>query len=549
VVFNSDTHLQSFQDSLVRLVNEQCPRDVVDWYLNQTRELMTKKCCVLKYGLELSNLLVVTGDQTNQNEDDGPPIVLWNARLEQDKDPDTFIQILHQAKQKTSFRLVVLGSDPSKGQIWYERFRNEFRDELLYLGWCTDRSEYAKWLRKSHIVVSTAQHETFGISVVESVYCGAVPLLPNRLSYPELFSPDTFPKCFFRSQNEAVAKLVDLLEMFVRHPKEWCTLADTARDAISKYRWEVMGPVYDEFFAQVAAGISISDVTNSPAIFNADVAKGSVLNTTQREQPSSAQQRRIHANFTVISEAGDPLVQLYRPKSVRDHKEYHEQVTRYRKMYGMDPVLHGGRRATVRMLEALSLKSTSVRPISFLTTRELAEKVFIGSEQKGKSLVPEGTPLYVAEKDLLDKIRGQKLNAGDAILAVVDFPVSCALSEVLASPPILILEDVRNAENVGSILRTAFCLGITSVVATPTSWAALKDSRAARCSMGTMYYHRYYRSSSILSETLTKIREAGLCVYGIEIGSDAKPVHPHGRDRNWAMVLGNEDTGLGSGTR
>eukprot|EP00977_Amphora_coffeiformis_P029156 scaffold39088_cov229-Amphora_coffeaeformis.AAC.6 len=215
----------------------------------------------------------------------------------------------------------------------------------------------------------------------------------------------------------------------------------------------------------------------------------------------------------------------------------------------MDPVLHGGRRATVRMLEAISLKSKCILPISFLTTRELAEKVFVASEQKEKSLVPEDAPLYVAEKDLLDKIRGQKLNAGDAILAIVNFPVSCTLSEVLANPPILILEDVRNAENVGSILRTAFCLGITSVIASPTSWAALKDSRAARCSMGTLYYHRYYRSSSSLSETLIKIRDAGLCVYGIEIGSDAKPVRPHGADRNWAMVLGNEDTGLGTETR
>eukprot|EP00977_Amphora_coffeiformis_P028401 scaffold34963_cov237-Amphora_coffeaeformis.AAC.1 len=130
VVFNSETHLQSFQDALIRLVNQQSPRDVVEWYLNQTRELLTKKCCVLKYGLELSNLLPIPEDETASKQKDGPPIVLWNARLEQDKDPETFLQILHRVKEKTSFRLVVLGTDPSKGQIWYERFRTEFHNEL-----------------------------------------------------------------------------------------------------------------------------------------------------------------------------------------------------------------------------------------------------------------------------------------------------------------------------------------------------------------------------------------------------------------------------------
>jgi tRNA G18 (ribose-2'-O)-methylase SpoU len=216
------------------------------------------------------------------------------------------------------------------------------------------------------------------------------------------------------------------------------------------------------------------------------------------------------------------------------------------------------------MLEAID-QGANLRPISFLTIPELAESVLLNNKHQqsfnkvGANLSP---PVYIADKDLLNTIRGQKLNAGDAILAMVQFPIASALQEVLDNPPILILENVRNAENIGSILRTAFCLGIRSIVAAETAWAALKDNRAARCSMGTMYYHRYYKASggfeienskkskddpSALKATIQEIQKEGIRVYGIEIGDNALPISPH-KDGNkrWAIVMGNEDLGLSS---
>jgi TrmH family RNA methyltransferase len=127
---------------------------------------------------------------------------------------------------------------------------------------------------------------------------------------------------------------------------------------------------------------------------------------------------------------------------------------------------------------------------------------------------------------------------------MVSFPVPTTnLDTLIENPPILILEDVRNAENVGSILRTAFCLGITSIIASPIAWSSLRDSRAARCSMGTIYYHRFYKANN-LCDTIRSIQKGGIAVYGVEIGDSAKPVRPHGKDRQWAAVMGNEDLGL-----
>jgi tRNA G18 (ribose-2'-O)-methylase SpoU len=220
----------------------------------------------------------------------------------------------------------------------------------------------------------------------------------------------------------------------------------------------------------------------------------------------------------------------------------------------------------MRMMEAIG-GGSKVHLISFLTTPELADTVIVPAMKKNNGTPTTATTtatsssfpmIYTADKAVLDIIRGQKLNVGDAILAMIQFPMVSPLDELMARPPILILENVRNAENVGSILRTSFCLGIRSVIASTTTWSAVKDSRAARCSMGTMYFQRYFLAAvassgnkkdhqddiNALVTTIHTLRDRGIRVYGIEIGDDAQPIAPHGRDRNWAAVMGNEDVGL-----
>ena len=54
------------------------------------------------------------------------------------------------------------------------------------MGHAENRADYWRVLGAADIVVSTAIQENFGISIVEAILSGCVPLLPNRLSYPEL---------------------------------------------------------------------------------------------------------------------------------------------------------------------------------------------------------------------------------------------------------------------------------------------------------------------------------------------------------------------------
>lgn len=68
------------------------------------------------------------------------------------------------------------------------------------------KDDYYKLLAQSTISVSCAMQETWGIAMLESAALGAIPLVPNRLSYPELY-PIRFR---YRDQQELCA-LIGLL--------------------------------------------------------------------------------------------------------------------------------------------------------------------------------------------------------------------------------------------------------------------------------------------------------------------------------------------------
>lgn len=53
---------------------------------------------------------------------------------------------------------------------------------------CKTKEEYYHLLNKSKISVSCASQETWGIAMIESVMCNCLPLVPDKLSYSELYS-------------------------------------------------------------------------------------------------------------------------------------------------------------------------------------------------------------------------------------------------------------------------------------------------------------------------------------------------------------------------
>ena len=116
-----------------------------------------------------------------------PPVVLWNQRWEYDKDPDAFFRLMNRLDDAgCTFRLILAGEHFEEQPREFERAFERYAERILHYGYAEDFKEYSTLLHRADIIVSTAIHEFFGIAVMEAVYCGAHPLLPRRLSYPEL---------------------------------------------------------------------------------------------------------------------------------------------------------------------------------------------------------------------------------------------------------------------------------------------------------------------------------------------------------------------------
>ena len=107
-------------------------------------------------------------------------------------------------------------------------------------------------------MVSTALHEFYGIAVIEAVRAGCRPLLPNRLSYPELFDGE-----FLYDEDEFVEKFAEVL---LNKPR----LSDEEAERLTeRFSWPRLAPAYREWLLEPA---SSSDVSPEAGICAGSVA-------------------------------------------------------------------------------------------------------------------------------------------------------------------------------------------------------------------------------------------------------------------------------------
>ena len=97
------------------------------------------------------------------------------------------------------------------------------------------------WLRKGFVAVSTAIQENFGIAMVEAMRQGCLPLLPHRLSYPEILPKEFHGAFMYRDDDDLVAKLADML----RRPERYTVHRPVLADMMARHAWSSVIDRYD----------------------------------------------------------------------------------------------------------------------------------------------------------------------------------------------------------------------------------------------------------------------------------------------------------------
>ena len=230
VFFNSKFHMKSFLDALNPFL-KQFP----DYQEFDTIDIIKEKSEVLYLGMDLTCFrkhILTKGSRPN---------ILWNHRWEYDKNPQSFFNVLKRVKsQSNDFGLVILGENFSKSPKVFEESKKEFVNQIVHWGYLDSFEEYAKWVWRSHIIPVTSNQEFFGGSVMEAISCGVWPILPNRLTYPELI-PDIFHKDnIYKTEEELFKKIIWSI-------KNYNDLAVHKIASISeKFDWRLMSKEYDE---------------------------------------------------------------------------------------------------------------------------------------------------------------------------------------------------------------------------------------------------------------------------------------------------------------
>ncbi len=176
-----------------------------------------------------------------------PLHILWAARWEHDKDPEAFFRAIDALQRLgTPFQLSVIGQHFQTIPPVFEQARIRLRGHIAHWGYQPDRTQYETVLGQADVVVSTAQHEFFGIGVVEAIAAGALPLLPRRLAYPEILDLDRTPEMagyFYDGSDTGLCHSLDQLAQ----AKQAGTFPSPAPaiQAVQRFLWSQQAPRLD----------------------------------------------------------------------------------------------------------------------------------------------------------------------------------------------------------------------------------------------------------------------------------------------------------------
>lgn len=239
ILFNSKTHLNVFFNALPGFL-KRMPEFRPHWVTAEIRG----KADTLHPGCHFPAVM-----PPPVQKKDLSPLIIWNHRWEFDKNPQDFVDALAEVSRKgIDFRLAILGENFQTVPPALSEAKERFKTQLVQYGYVPSREIYHDWLRQGDIVISTAYQENFGISIVEAMRYGCLPLLPNRLAYPEILPKAFHADFLYTDQADLIEKLAGLLMGY----DQYLDKREALMKSMAPHAWEKRSAAFDQELTRLA---------------------------------------------------------------------------------------------------------------------------------------------------------------------------------------------------------------------------------------------------------------------------------------------------------
>lgn len=181
------------------------------------------------------------------------------------------------------------------------------------------------------------------------------------------------------------------------------------------------------------------------------------------------------------------------------------------------------------------------------------DKILIAKGTEGGSLIKilgkakdKGIPIQYVERQKLNEMSQSSAHQGIiALVAAYDYVHFEDIIEIANSkgkdPFILILDEIMDPHNLGSIMRTANAVGVDGIII-PKRRSVGLTATVAKSSAGAIEYVPVAKVSNI-AQTIERIKEKGIWIAGADM-SGAKEHYNTDLRGPLALVIGNEGEGI-----
>ena len=175
------------------------------------------------------------------------------------------------------------------------------------------------------------------------------------------------------------------------------------------------------------------------------------------------------------------------------------------------------------------------------TDNKYLDKIFI-SEDYNNDLSPfDDKKIYELEDKVYKKVKNTTNSQG--IIATAILNNEYRLDDLYNDNFILILDDIRDPGNLGTIFRTAEASGVDAIILSKNSCDVYSD-KVLRSSMSSVFRVKHYVSENIVTD-IKELKNNGFKIIGTSLDSN---INYYDFDRNdikkFALIIGNEANGI-----